>query len=367
MFNSFFDLDGKFEFLEEWESDEDEPYGVKRCQPTCVDKKDVEKECDKQKEQLAEKKKRSKKRKKLKFSSTNVDIVPIPTNKHNIPQRPLMENGTISKHPASMLFNGQTGSGKSTLLLNLLLNPKMYGPDLKTGEPYFEEIYLMSPTAKTDDMFTTLVEELDIPDEHIFTDMDADTITELLDFLNDRIENEYDGQLDKAPRVLCIHEDCAGNNEYMKSKGFLDSFVANRHRNLSTVVCTQSFTRIPRACRLQASAIFYFAGSQSEREIIAKEFSSPNSTTRSFMEALLDATAEPHSFLFINKQQPFDTRYRKGLGEILHNFGHSQTKMDRLAKNKRLIDGGFKFSDEPNTRLSRGEGAPTRDDSRPKF
>lgn len=233
----------------------------------------------------------------------SLDIKPLETAKNKIKQRPLMESNIIPRHPSSVIFNGSSGSGKSVLLLNMLTRPEFFGG-------YFDEIHLFSPTGGSDDLF----EVLDLDEEHIHITMKPSELADILE--EQRSSVEADG-VDKADKILLIFEDVQGNNKFMKSKPFLKSFIANRHYNVSTWLCGQSWTRTPKACRLQANNIFYFAGSGSENELMAQEFCPPGMKKRDFIALLLQGTRERYNFVHINNRVPHAERYRRNLGTIL--------------------------------------------------
>ena len=233
----------------------------------------------------------------------NLKIEPLETAKTKIPQRPLMKADIIPRHPSSCLFNGSSGSGKSTLLLNLLTRKNMLGG-------YFNDIYLFSPTGGSDDLF----KHLKIKKSNIITDIEPARLQSILDKQERTIEEKG---IEKARRVLIIFEDIQGNAQFMRSKPFLRSFIANRHFGISTWLCGQSFTKTPRACRLQANNIFYFPGSGSEKQLICDEFAPPNMSKREFEELLNYATGEKYSFLHINMRVHPETRYRRNLDEVL--------------------------------------------------
>lgn len=230
-------------------------------------------------------------------------IEPLETVKSKIPQRALMKADIIPRHPSACIFNGSSGSGKSTLLLNLLTKRNMLGG-------YFKDIYLFSPTGGSDDLF----EHLQLKDDHVFIDMDERKLQKILD---DREKLIKAKGADKVPRVLVIFEDVQGDAKFMRSKAFLRSFIANRHFGISTWLCGQSFTKTPRACRLQANNLFYFAGSGSERALIIEEFCPPNLSRREFEEMLTYATGTKYHFMHINMRVHHTKRYRHNLDEVL--------------------------------------------------
>ncbi len=235
--------------------------------------------------------------------SYDLTIKPIDTNKHKIPQRVLMKNNIIPKHPSSVIFNGCSGSGKSTLLLNMLTRPMFF-------KNYFDHIFLFSPTGDSDDLYKSLK----IPKENIFVDLEPDDLDKIMIKQRELVESKG---VHKSPKLLIILDDIQGNKKFMNSKPFLRSFIANRHFGMSTWLCGQSFTRTPRACRLQANNIFIFRATGSEIKILCDEFCPANMTKKEFMKLIDTATKDRHSFLHINMRMPQEERYRKNLDTIL--------------------------------------------------
>lgn len=242
----------------------------------------------------------------------NLGIKLIESDKQNILQRPTMKDGQIPKHPSVAIFNGRAGSGKSMLLLNLLSRPEFYGPD-ESGKSYFDRIVLMGSTLDSDDLYKVL-------------DKKSTKVTVILNPTEEDIQGVLDKQkasikghknISKAKRTLIVFEDMQSNQKLMRTRAFLTCFIASRHHNLSTWLCSQSWTRTPRSCRLQCNSIFYFQGSASELNLLAEEFCPPNYTKREFMKIVDYATKEPYSFLFINMHMPWATRFRKNLETIL--------------------------------------------------
>ena len=233
----------------------------------------------------------------------DLTIKGMPTAKSKIPQRLLMEKKIIPQHPASVVFNGSSGSGKTNLLISLLTTDYYF-------KDYFDYIFLFSPTGASDDMF----EHLKLNPENIFVDLDPDDLSKIMEKQKNIIDKKG---IEKAPKILVIFEDCQANNKFMKSKPFLKAFIANRHYGMSTWLCGQSFTRTPRACRLQANNIFFFKGSGGEHELMAKEFTPPGLKKKQFLALIDEATTGDYSFLHINMKSPHKERYRKNIDEII--------------------------------------------------
>jgi len=234
----------------------------------------------------------------------SLDIKPIDTAKNKIKQRTLMENNIIPRHPSSVIFNGSSGSGKSILLLNMLTRPEFFSD-------YFDIIHLFSPTGGSDDLFRVL----NLPPEQIHIDMDETQLSDILE--EQRTKIETDG-VDNAKKMLVIYEDVQGNARFMRSGAFLRSFIANRHYGISTWLCGQSWTRTPKACRLQANNIFYFAGAGSEDELMAQEYCPPGMRKKDFIALLRQGTREKYNFVHINKRVPHAERYRRNLDTVIN-------------------------------------------------
>jgi hypothetical protein len=233
----------------------------------------------------------------------SLEIRALPTDKSKIKQRVLMKKKIIPKHPASVIFNGSSGSGKSTLLLNLLTRKEFY-------KNYFDDVYLFSPTGGSDDLF----KHAKIPEKNIFIDVKISDLSKILEKQRGVIEKKG---IAKVSKTLIIYEDIQGCAKFMRSKPFLNSFIANRHYGVSTWLCGQSYTRTPRPCRIQANNIFYFRGGGSELDLITEEYCPPGMNKKEFAKLIEDTTREKHSFLHINMHDSFDKRYRKNLDTYL--------------------------------------------------
>lgn len=236
--------------------------------------------------------------------TAGLKIVAYPTNKDGIKQRPLMEQNIIPRHPARMIFNGASGSGKTNLLVNLMSRKEFFGG-------YFDRIFLFSPTAGCGD---DLSHYLGVKDEHIFTVPREEDLEKILDTQKKIIAERG---LGKSPKILIIFEDIQSSGKFMRSKSFLEAFIAGRHSNASVALCSQSFTRTPRACRLQSTNIFFFQGSRSEHNLLCDEFCAPGLTKKEFHAMIDRATKDPYSFMHINKQVHPTFRFRKNLDIML--------------------------------------------------
>lgn len=239
-------------------------------------------------------------------------IAKYDTNKHKIKQRKLMEDNIIPTHASAVVFCGRSGSGKSNLLVNLADRPEFYGKtnkdNPKTG--YFDLVFLFSPTCHHDD----LPKYLDIPSSRMYDKNFEGPLQHIIKTQKDIIEKKG---LDKAPKLLIIFDDIISQKKFMNSEFFTQCYIQNRHIGISTWVCTQSFNKIPRVCRLQANNLFIFAGSGSETEILTAEFAPPHTSKKAFEGLIKHATNEPFNFLHINMRCKPEERFRRNLDVIL--------------------------------------------------
>ena len=91
------------------------------------------------------------------------DIVPIETDKNNIPQKAASKKNIMPKFPFSCVISGRSGSGKTQLLLNMLTRDDLLGN-------YFHKILIFSPTAgELDDTYNSLK----IPKENFIKKFDS--------------------------------------------------------------------------------------------------------------------------------------------------------------------------------------------------
>ena len=233
------------------------------------------------------------------------EILPIQTRKDKIKNPPASEIHAIPRLGASVLMVGSSGSGKSTLLVSLLSEKRFF-------KGAFDESLIVSPTCFSDDVQQAL--NLD-PDNCIDDVSEAPGI--IGDLMKEQRELIEEKGAHRAPQICLIYDDVIGDRDLLKSPEFVKSFIASRHYNITTFLCSQSWTSVPRRCRLQASNIFFFRGSASEMEKMCEEYSPPGFNKKRMMKLIDFATKDKFSFLHINMKVPHAERYRKGLGEII--------------------------------------------------
>jgi energy-coupling factor transporter ATP-binding protein EcfA2 len=228
------------------------------------------------------------------------------TAKNNLPMTEGMELGVIPKFPSMMLLVGKSGSGKSNLLVGLCKDPALMGN-------FYDEIYFISPTADVDD----LVEHLKLKKENVWSDLD-EAVKDLGILMDNQAHDVERYGIAKTPKVLVVVDDCIGNKAFMKSDILTKLAIHGRHNLMSSIICTQSYTKVPRAIRLQAAGLALFPSSQNEVKLLIEDYCPANHSKKSFEKIVKFATDEPHQFLFIqNHCKKMKERYRKNLGLII--------------------------------------------------
>jgi hypothetical protein len=249
----------------------------------------------------------------------DLNIKAIPTSKDKIKQPAMAEANIIPKINTSSLFIGASGSGKTTLVANLLTRKDML-------KKVFDRTFLISPTAKTDDIQGFLK----LPKDDIIDNL-KDAPDMLREIMDEQVKLIEEKGADKAPKYLVIFDDVISNPEFLKTDEFVRSFVMNRHFNFTTMICSQSYKAVPRKCRLQARHIFYFKGSESENEAIMEDRAPPNFSKKLGLALVEAATQEKYSFLHIHMGVPIEERYRRNLGEMI-NINITQIPNGRQSK-----------------------------------
>ncbi len=205
-------------------------------------------------------------------------------------------------------FYGPDGSRKDRVINSRKPEKE---PENEKDKGYFDLVFLFSPTASGGD---DLVKFLKIPQKRIFTEFDETKLDKIIQTQKDLIDEKG---LTKSPKILIIFEDIQSDSTFMTSKSFLKCFIQCRHLNISTFLLGQSWTRTPRACRLQANSIFFFPSSQSEVDLLCEEHCPPGATKKEFQELINIATNEPYHFLHINNREHHDKRFRHNLHSYL--------------------------------------------------
>jgi hypothetical protein len=195
---------------------------------------------------------------------------------------PLPKTGYIQH-----LIIGQKGSGKSTFIINMLKHKDAY-------RKFFDNIFLISPTAKNDNKFDKLIKELDKVGNY-YTECNEENVNEVLNKVlefNDSFDEEEEK---RKPHSLLILDDCIHDLPKGQQKSIINNiFTTNRHRKLSIWVASQKLKAISTLIRNQADLLTIWRTNEKvEREGIIDTWSIP--------EEIYDfATADPNSYLHVS-------------------------------------------------------------------
>jgi hypothetical protein len=208
--------------------------------------------------------------------------------------------------PMRLLIVGKSQlSGKSNLLVNLLLRDEYYGSDFKG-----EDIYLVSPSATTDDKLIKLIKAKDIPQTNIMDDFDEDVISELYNMLQEEYQEAVD-EKEKPSNKLIIFDDMSFSGA-LKSRAKASIvpkiFSNGRHINLSVIVTAQKYSDISTSARENANGAIFFSCSNKQLELIEADHNY-NTNKRDFMKLFRDTMTDKHSFFVVNYTNPKEERY----------------------------------------------------------
>jgi len=231
-----------------------------------------------------------------------IKINPVETDKQAIDQPEAVKNGILPPLPASYLVVGRSGSGKTTVLYNLLKSPELLGN-------YFNYIFVFSDVAVDD-----ILQKLNLPKENFINgkNFNEDYVEKIINSISSKIKAQGLKEAVKDMRICFIFDDILSRQKFLKSDIMRKMFTANRHYLVSVFVLTQYLRGVPPTIRQNASGVIFFPGSLAEIEKLADENTEANMNKKQFIKLVQHATAEKHSFLFINRKAPSGQRLRKG-------------------------------------------------------
>lgn len=215
------------------------------------------------------------------------------------------DKGLLFNIPFKLLIVGRSHlSGKSNMILNLLLqdDPRLYKNDFKG-----ENIYLFSPSIKTDTKMKMLIEEKDIPESNLFESMDEN----IIEALYENIQEEYLEAIqenEKPPNVLFIFDDMSFGGS-TKNSAIEKLFCNGRHLNISTMISSQKYAQmLSTTCRENATGMILFKSTDKQLEAMSDD-NNYFEDRKDFKKLFKKLTTERHSFLVVNYTNGFDNMY----------------------------------------------------------
>jgi hypothetical protein len=196
------------------------------------------------------------------------------------PQKPKHKRHPLAPEtPGRFLICGATGSGKTNVVLNLIYDLLpwtslyVYAKDL--AEPKYEELRLACEAAQAKEQF------------HASFECDPEDIVSPDD-------------LDPNEQNLIIFDDFCLDRTALPA--IAELFIRSRKKNATVIFITQSYYDTPKIIRLQCTCFILFAPND-EREMSEMHKNHNCGMTRiEFVKMFHEATAEPYSFLCIDKQ-----------------------------------------------------------------
>jgi hypothetical protein len=183
------------------------------------------------------------------------------------------------------LISGRRGSGKSTLAINMLNSKLAY-------RKRFKNIWLISPTARSDKKFEKLVNELN-EDNKYYEQLNDSNIESILDVIkNDNLEN------DKKNLHCIVLDDVVLDLPKSKSNILNKLVIESRHHNCTLLILTQKYNCVPTIIRSNMDLISFFP-SLNTREVSTFQ-EDLNISKELFYKVYNKATDAPNSFLHCN-------------------------------------------------------------------
>tara|TARA_R110000744_G_scaffold109906_2_gene207523 strand:+ start:484 stop:1215 length:732 start_codon:yes stop_codon:yes gene_type:complete len=195
-------------------------------------------------------------------------------------------------------------SGKTSLAVNLLAQKDFYYNDFKG-----ENIFIVSPSIKTDNKLKRLISALKIPKENLMMSYDEELISGIYDI----IEDDYNGRVEqnKKPQMYLFYFDDVGFSGKLRGKqnNMISKLLMNgRHLNISSLLLLQSYGQIAPDARKNLTGLVLFSLSAKGLESIIEEHNYLKSK-KEFIRSFRKATNRKHSFFVINYSNDFEHRY----------------------------------------------------------
>jgi hypothetical protein len=235
--------------------------------------------------------------------------------------------GIVPKVHFRWILSGPSKSGKTNLARFSL--DKFYQQGQKKS--WFDRIYLLSPTANIDWNWADLPglkpkDRISRPTPKHLKKILAEQMKHISGTTSERASKNVNlkalsRRKQTSPQVLVIFDDAIAESKLINSPEFLKLFIQGRHYNISSMVMTQSYVRVPRSVRLQATNISMFPSRSTEIDRLYTEHGPRQLSKRDFTEMVQFATQptenDQYPFLYVDCFAPVKTRFRRNFTQTL--------------------------------------------------
>tara|TARA_R110000851_G_scaffold288391_1_gene442452 strand:+ start:87 stop:830 length:744 start_codon:yes stop_codon:yes gene_type:complete len=196
------------------------------------------------------------------------------------------------------------GMGKSNLIGNMLLKKNGYR---SMFEP--ENIIIINPSKDLDKKFRVIIEELEIPDENVFTEYSNEVIEAVYDHFEEQGKEELEEEGTIEPKLIILDDCSFGGGLKSKKNGAISKLFCNsRHINVSILITSQFYVDFPTVARSNCSWIITGSCSQKELDKFSDEHNIM-SNKKEFVKLFRKATEEPYSFFCVDYSRKASERY----------------------------------------------------------
>lgn len=193
----------------------------------------------------------------------------------------------LNNNSCVYIISGRRGAGKSTLALSLLNSKRAW-------RKRFDNIFLISGTAKADRKFRRLVDELE-EDGRYYDHLDEDVVHRVFEQCQDA--NHEGG--DKRPLHLMLLDDVIMDIPKSRQSLLNTLVIQSRHHNLTLCLITQKYNLVPTVIRSNADLISFFP-SLNAKEV--QTFQEDLNLSKDLFERIYGVATrgDPQSFLHCN-------------------------------------------------------------------